>query len=78
VRAVPRAPSPRWPPGGMLVVLVGSVAVLVPIQRRLVASGSAPPSADLAALRTRWLRGHLVRHAVALACFVLAIVATVA
>jgi hypothetical protein len=78
VRAVPRAPSPRWPPGGMLVVLVGSVAVLVPIQRRLVASGSAPPSADLAALRTRWLRGHLVRNAVALACFVLAIVATVA
>jgi hypothetical protein len=34
--------------GGLLVVLVGSVAWLVPIQRRLVASGSAPPSAAVA------------------------------
>jgi hypothetical protein len=31
--------------GDLLVVLVGSVALLVPIQRRLVASGPAPPSA---------------------------------
>jgi hypothetical protein len=64
--------------GGLLVVLVGSVAVLVPLQRRLVAPGSTPPSADVEALRARWLRGHLVRSAVALACFVLAVVATVA
>jgi hypothetical protein len=62
--------------GGLLIVLVGSVAVLVPIQRRLVASRSAPPSADVGALRTRWLGGHLVRTAVALACFALAVVAT--
>jgi hypothetical protein len=51
--------------GGLLVVLVGSVDVLVPIQRRLVASGPAPPLADLEALRTKWLGGHLVRSAVA-------------
>jgi hypothetical protein len=62
--------------GGFLAVLVGSVAVLVPIQRRLVAPGSAPPSADVEALRARWLRGHLVRTAAALACFALTVVAT--
>jgi hypothetical protein len=62
---------------GLLVVLVGSLAWLVPLQRRLAASGSAPPSADVGALRARWLRGHLVRTAVALACFALAVVATV-
>jgi hypothetical protein len=33
--------------GGLLLVLVGSVAVLVPIQRRLVACGPAPPAATL-------------------------------
>jgi hypothetical protein len=61
--------------GGLLVVLVGSVAVLVPIQRRLVASGSPPAGAG--ALRARWLGGHLARTALALGCFVLAVVATV-
>jgi hypothetical protein len=60
--------------GGLLVVLVGSVAVLVPIQRRLVAAG--PPPAAAAAWRARWLGGHLVRTAVALACFALAVAAT--
>ena len=63
--------------GGLLVVLVGSVAVLVPIQRRLVASGSAPPPTDVEVLRARWLGGHLARTTVALACFALAVVATV-
>jgi hypothetical protein len=63
--------------GGLLVVLVGSVALLVPVQRRLVASGATPPSADLERLRARWLGGHLVRTAVALACFILAVAAAV-
>jgi hypothetical protein len=62
---------------GLLVVLVGSVAVLIPIQRRLVASGPALPPAAGEALRARWLGGHLVRTAAALACFVLAVAATV-
>jgi Domain of unknown function (DUF1772) len=62
--------------GGLLVVLAGSVAWLVPIQRRLVASRSEPPSADLERLRARWLGGHLVRTAAALAVFILAAVAT--
>jgi Domain of unknown function (DUF1772) len=63
--------------GGLLVVLIGSVTVLVPIQRRLVTAGSPPPPADLEALRARWLAGHLVRTAVALTCFVLAVSATI-
>jgi Domain of unknown function (DUF1772) len=62
--------------GGFLVVLVGSVVWLVPVQRRLVAAGSPPPPA-VETLRAQWLGGHLVRTAVALACFVLAVVATV-
>jgi Domain of unknown function (DUF1772) len=62
--------------GGFLVVLVGSVAWLVPIQRRLVASES-PPLSAVEALRARWCGGHLVRTAVALACFALTVVATI-
>jgi Domain of unknown function (DUF1772) len=64
--------------GGALIVLVGSAAWLVPIQRRLVAPG--PPrtaAADVERLRTRWLRGHLARTAVALASLLLAIAAIV-
>jgi hypothetical protein len=62
--------------GGLGGVLVGSLALLVPIQRRLVASGAAPPPAA-EALRTRWLGGHLARTVLALACFALAVAATV-
>jgi hypothetical protein len=61
--------------GGLLVVPVGSVAWLVPIQRRLVASGP-PPRSAVEALRARWCGSHLVHTAVALACFVMAVVAT--
>jgi hypothetical protein len=63
--------------GGFLVVLVGSLAVLVPIQRRLVASGPAPPPPAAEVLRARWVGGHLVRTALALACFTLVVAATV-
>jgi hypothetical protein len=69
-------PIPLLLSGGLLVILVGSAALLVPIQRRLVASGPPPPSA-VEALPARWCGGHLVRTAVALACFVLAVVATI-
>jgi hypothetical protein len=60
---------------GFLVVLVGSVAWLVPLQRRLVAAGSGQPSPYVDGLRTQWLRGHLIRTAVALVLFMLAVVA---
>src|SRR4029453_7746033 len=63
--------------GGLLLVLVGSVAVLVPIQRRLVASGPAPSAGALEQRGTRWLGCALVRPAVALVCFAFAVVAAV-
>jgi hypothetical protein len=62
---------------GFLIVLVGSGTWLVPIQRRLVASGSDQPSPELERLRTQWLRGHVIRTVVALAALVLAVIATV-
>ncbi|MGH2819267.1 MAG: anthrone oxygenase family protein [Actinomycetota bacterium] len=62
---------------GFFAVLVGSVAVLVPIQRRLVAAGSDQSSANTDRLRARWLRGHGIRTIVALVFFVLAAVAAV-
>lgn len=61
---------------GFLAILVGSVALLVPIQRRLVSSGGAelpPPEAER--LRSLWLRGHMIRTVAALAALVLAVVA---
>jgi hypothetical protein len=58
---------------GFLIVLVGSAAWLVPIQRRLVMSGSGRRPAEVENLRTRWLRGHLIRTGLALALFVLAV-----
>lgn len=62
---------------GLLIVLAGSVAWLVPIQRRLVASGTEQPAPELERLRTQWLRGHLIRTVVAFAGLVLAVVAAV-
>jgi Domain of unknown function (DUF1772) len=60
---------------GFLIVLVGSGAWLVPIQKRLVAADlqSTGPHADR--LRRRWLRGHVVRAVVSLAALALAVVA---
>jgi hypothetical protein len=62
---------------GFVVVFVGSGAWLVPVQRRLAASGSAQPSPELERLRTQWFRGHLIRTVVALAALSLAVVAAV-
>jgi hypothetical protein len=59
---------------GFLVVLVGSAAWLVPVQKRLVAP-EAPP--DPERLRRTWLRGHVIRAVVSLAALVLAVVALV-
>jgi uncharacterized membrane protein len=64
---------------GFVIVLVGSGAWLVPLQRRLVASGPERPASasELEKLRAQWLRGHLIRTAVALASLTLAVVAAV-
>jgi len=62
----------------LLAVLVGSIAGLVPIQRQLVDPGLDLSVADVDRLRTRWLRGHLVRTLVSLIAFVALVVAAVA
>jgi Domain of unknown function (DUF1772) len=60
-----------------LIVLVGSIAWLVPVQRRLVSSWKEHPSQQLERLRSQWLRGHWIRTVVALIALSLAIVAAV-
>jgi hypothetical protein len=62
---------------GFLIVLLGSAVWLVPIQRRLIATGTGRPSSELERLKIQWLRGHLMRTAVALASLTLAVSATV-
>jgi hypothetical protein len=59
---------------GFLIILVGSAAWLIPIQRRLVASGAERPP-ELERLRAEWLRGHLIRTFAALASLTLAVLA---
>ena len=63
---------------GELVVLIGSAAWLVPLQRRLTApaTGPQPPGADAGRLRAQWFGGHLARTLLALAFLLLAITAT--
>ena len=61
---------------GLAVVLVGSLAWLVPLQRRLASAAEQSPP-ELTRLRARWLRGHLARTVVALAALVLAVLAAV-
>jgi hypothetical protein len=58
---------------GFLAVLIGSGALLVPIQRRLVQADLPAPEAER--LRTLWLRGHVVRTVLAVAALVLVVVA---
>lgn len=54
---------------GLAVILVGSGAVLVRIQRRLASPRAQLAPADVERLREHWLRGHLVRTILAVACF---------
>jgi hypothetical protein len=61
---------------GFFVILVGSAAWLIPMQRRLVASRADHPEVE--GLRTQWLRGHLIRTVVALAALILAAIAALA
>jgi hypothetical protein len=63
---------------GFLLVLAGSAAWLVPIQKRLVASRGEEPAPELERLKSHWLRGHLTRTAVAVAALTLAALAALA
>jgi hypothetical protein len=58
---------------GFLVILVGSVSWLVPVQRRLKGSAPGQPYMLVEQLKTQWLRGHLIRSAMALGLLVLAV-----
>jgi anthrone oxygenase-like protein len=62
---------------GFLAVLIGSGALLVPIQRQLVSSEAVLPPPEAERLRRLWLRGHLIRTVVALVALVLAVVASI-
>ena len=62
---------------GFMVVVLASVAVLVPLQRRIIAAAEAE-EAELEAMRTRWFGGNLGRSILSVAAFVLLAVAAVA
>ncbi len=63
--------------GGLLLTLAASVAVLVPLQRQIIAQAPARSSA-VEEMRHRWFRGHLGRSVLSMASFVtLALAVTV-
>ena len=54
---------------GLAIVVVLSFAVLVPLQRRIIAVGG-DPSADVADMRARWDQGNLGRSVLSVLAFV--------
>lgn len=63
--------------GGLIAVLVGSLAGLVPLQERLSNATTTMPVSEVVQLRSRWLSGHLVRSVVAVAILILLAVGAV-
>ncbi len=61
----------------LLLVLVGSVVWLVPIQRRLTVADDAT-SDELERLRVRWLAGHEMRAMAGIAALALVVLAATA
>jgi hypothetical protein len=61
--------------GGFILVLLASLAVLVPLQRRIVATPSAQAQ-EIEAMRLRWFSGNLGRSLLSVASFALLVVAT--
>ncbi len=58
---------------GLIIVLLASVAVMVPLQRRIIARrGQAD---DIEAMRRRWFSGNLGRSLLSVIAFVLLVVA---
>ncbi|MGH2673752.1 MAG: hypothetical protein ACRDHC_12320, partial [Actinomycetota bacterium] len=60
----------------LVLTLVGSGAILVPLQRRIIRAPGA--DARVAELRRLWSAGHLARTTVALASFVMLTLAATA
>ena len=61
---------------GFLITLIASVAVLVPLQRRIIASSPQQPD-TIEVMRGRWFNGHRGRSALAAVCFTLASIAAI-
>ena len=61
---------------GLILVLVASLAVLVPLQRRLIATPVAE-AAEIEAMRARWFGGNLGRSVLSVASFTLLVVAAI-
>ena len=59
---------------GFVVTLAASIAILVPLQRRIVTTPPAEAKA-IDEMRARWFRGHLGRSMLAAASFVVVAVA---
>ena len=59
---------------GFVATLVASVAVLVPLQRRIIAESPAARP-DVEGMRARWFRGHLGRSVLSMASFVAVVLA---
>jgi anthrone oxygenase-like protein len=59
---------------GFVVMLAASLALLVPLQRRIVATAPAEAKA-IDEMRARWFRGNLGRSILAVASFVAVVVA---
>lgn len=62
--------------GGFIVVLLASLAVLVPLQRRIVSTPLAS-NEDIDAMRLRWFSGNLGRSLLSVASFALMVGATI-
>ena len=62
--------------GGFLLVLVASLAVLVPLQRRIIATPLAETD-SIEEMRTRWFGGNLGRSILSVASFALVVIAAV-
>ena len=63
--------------GALVVVLFASLAVLVPLQRTIVAVGTGNPATDLSDMHRRWDQGNLGRAVMSVLAFAaLAVAAT--
>lgn len=61
---------------GFAITMVASLAILVPLQRRIIALG--PESQSIESMRLQWFRGHLGRSLLSVISFLLAALAAVA
>ena len=61
---------------GFIVVLLASLAVMVPLQRRIIATPIADAE-NVEAMRLRWFSGNLGRSVLGVAAFGLTVVASV-